>query len=366
MLLALKEIQREKLRYSLIIILIALISYMMFILSALALGLANQNTSAIYGWQADSIALNEQADGVLRASMLTEPQISEIKHHTDGETAEIGFTSTRLITSSDVKESVNFLGVEKDSFISKRIDLAQGHAPQKSHEIVLDQALTKTADISLNDTVTLGSDENTYTVVGIAKDAKLSVVSVAYGLLEDWRNISPVAPTIQASGVVSTKSFTSDDGTIDTAADGTANDAVSVFTIPQFIQLLPGYNAQNTTFVLMIAVLAIVTLIIIAVFLYIIVLQKLPNIAVLKAQGIPTSYLIRSTLLQGLLVVGIGLFIGILATIATALPLPMSVPMSFSLPIQGATTLGLLLMGLLGALLPSRQIRRVDPVSLMQ
>lgn len=366
MLLAFKEIQREKLRYSLIIALIALISYMMLVLSALALGLANQNTSAIYGWHAHSIALNEQADGVMRASMLTQDQVNAIKEHTTGQTAEMGFTSTRLISNADTKHSVNFLGSTAQSFMFTNTELSEGRMPQATHELVVDKALAQSAQLTVGQQVTLGSDDTPYTIVGIAQDAKLSVVSVVYGLLSDWHTISPVSPTIAASAVISTSGFTGKNGTITTSGQTTANSAVSTYTIAQFIQLLPGYSAQNATFMLIIAVLAIVTLVIIAVFLYIIVLQKLPNIAVLKAQGIPTRYLIRSTLVQGTSVVTTGLLLGAIATCAIAWFIPESVPMYFSLPVQGITALGLILMGLLGSLLPAMQIRKADPIALIQ
>lgn len=50
MFLAIKEIRHEKLRYSLIVAVISLISFLIFILSALSLGLANENTAAITSW----------------------------------------------------------------------------------------------------------------------------------------------------------------------------------------------------------------------------------------------------------------------------------------------------------------------------
>ncbi len=46
MFLALKEIKKEKLRSGLIIFMIVLIGYLIFILTSLALGLAQQNTDA--------------------------------------------------------------------------------------------------------------------------------------------------------------------------------------------------------------------------------------------------------------------------------------------------------------------------------
>ena len=79
MYLALKEIKHEKVRYSLIIAMVVLISYLVFILTSLALGLARENTYAIESWDFKRIALNRDADVNLRQSLLTTDQINELK-----------------------------------------------------------------------------------------------------------------------------------------------------------------------------------------------------------------------------------------------------------------------------------------------
>lgn len=72
MYLAFKEIKKEKLRYGLIILMIFLISYLIFMLSSLALGLASENTQAINSWQAKSVVLNKNANINMSQSVLTQ------------------------------------------------------------------------------------------------------------------------------------------------------------------------------------------------------------------------------------------------------------------------------------------------------
>ena len=115
----------------------------------------------------------------------------------------------------------------------------------------------------------------------------------------------------------------------------------------------------------MIGFLLVISLIIIAVFLYIITMQKLPNYAVLRAQGIPARLLVTATLLQAGLLTVIGLVIGTLLTYGTDLALPAGVPVSFDLPLLGLGALGLLLMAFLGALIPGRVIAKVDPITVI-
>lgn len=79
MFLALKEIKHEKLRYGLIILMIFLISYLIFMLSSLAVGLASQNTQAIENWNAQKIVLNKNANISMSQSILTKDDLKTQK-----------------------------------------------------------------------------------------------------------------------------------------------------------------------------------------------------------------------------------------------------------------------------------------------
>ena len=91
MFLALKELKKEKLRSGLIIAMIVLISYLIFILTSLALGLARENTAAINSWGAQRIALNSTANTDLRQSFLTKEQVGTLskKEAVIGETSVV-------------------------------------------------------------------------------------------------------------------------------------------------------------------------------------------------------------------------------------------------------------------------------------
>ncbi|EFO71423.1 hypothetical protein HMPREF9211_1190 [Lactobacillus iners LactinV 01V1-a] len=78
MFLAWKEIRYEKVRYGLITCIILLISYLIFILSALAFGLANENTQVIKEWQMQTIILNENSNLNLNQSILTKQDLEKI------------------------------------------------------------------------------------------------------------------------------------------------------------------------------------------------------------------------------------------------------------------------------------------------
>lgn len=81
--------------------------------------------------------------------------------------------------------------------------------------------------------------------------------------MKTWKKLRMVAPNVAASAVVSKNSnykFNYKDA--------------KTYPIQAFINKLPGYTAQNLTFELMIGFLFVISLIVIAVFLYILTMQK--------------------------------------------------------------------------------------------
>ena len=70
MFLAINEIKDAKLRYSLIVGLLTLVSYLMYFLSGLAFGLIDQNRSSIDHWKADTVLLSSEANKTIGLSNL--------------------------------------------------------------------------------------------------------------------------------------------------------------------------------------------------------------------------------------------------------------------------------------------------------
>ena len=172
-------------------------------------------------------------------------------------------------------------------------------------------------------------------------------VSAKFGIIKN--NIA-VMEMAEASGIISQK------------ANYKFNQHnAKTYPIKTFIDKLPGYTAQNMTFELMIGFLFAISLIIIAVFLYILTMQKMHNFAVMRAQGIPSKTLVGATISQSIILVVVGVVIALIAMWITALILPASVPLLFTPEIMVIGSLGMLIMGIIGSLIPIRSILKVDP-----
>lgn len=347
MFLAIKEIKREKLRYGLIILMIFLISYLIFVLSSLALGLASENTQAIESWNAKQVVLNKNANVSMSQSVLNKDDLKKAKIGKDE--ALLGQTPVVVKSKQRSQVSAQFIGVKKSQFIYHDQELIAGRKARKAHEVVVDQAF-KVKGYKIGDQLELNGMKQKYQIVGFVQNAKINIAPIIYGTLASWKTLRQGMPNMRASAIISRN------------ANYSYNDGNSkTYPIKQFINKLPGYTAQNMTFQLMIGFLFIISLIIIEVFLYILTMQKMHNFAVMRAQGIPSGTLVWSTVSQAIILVGIGVIIGLLAMLLTAKVLPAAVPMSFTPTIMLSGTLGMLLTGIIGSLIPIRSILKVDP-----
>lgn len=347
MFLAFKEIQREKFRYGLIVLMIFLISYLIFMLSSLAVGLADENTEAINSWKAQKVVLNKNSNINMAQSILTKKDLKDAKIGKQ----EALFGETRLVAKAKGRKSVSatLLGIKKNQFIYKEQDLVAGRKAKKANEVTVDTGF-QVDGYKLGDKIKVDDSKKRYKIVGFVDHAKINIAPIIYSNLKTWKSLDQVLPNAEASVLISRD------------ADYKFNHKnAKTYDIKTVINKLPGYSAQNMTFELMIGFLFVISLIVIAVFLYILTMQKMHNFAVMRAQGIPSKTLVGATISQSIILVVVGVVIAIIAMWLTAKVLPAEVPMNFAPWIMVAGSLGMLLMGIIGSLIPIRSILKVDP-----
>ncbi|QOX82409.1 ABC transporter permease [Nanchangia anserum] len=140
---------------------------------------------------------------------------------------------------------------------------------------------------------------------------------------------------------------------------------VDVETIPvdNFIDELPGYRAQYLTFSLMIGALIVILSLVLGIFMYVLTLQKSHVFGVMKAQGVPTSYIARAGAAQTLLISLCGVALGAAAALGSGGALRGAVPFAVSWPLFAALSAAFVVFTLLGSLFPIRVISRIDPMT---
>ncbi|NLS37359.1 FtsX-like permease family protein [Fructobacillus tropaeoli] len=348
MFLAWHEIKKEKLRYGLVVAVIAMIAYLIFILSALALGLANENTAAVNSWQTKSVVLSQDANGDLSQSLLTQADANQVGE----KQADLLALTPGILKQGSQRDSAMFVGLSKNSQVAQSISLTKGRLWQSKNEVVVSSKLADQG-IKLGQKITLGLQSQPLTVVGFAKNAEYNMAPIVYGDRSQWAAIKGTTNQFVGSGFVSRQKLT------------VSGDNLQVATKAALFEKMPGYSAQNKTFVLMIAFLILISVVIVAIFLYILTVQKMENFAVLRAQGIPVSYLVLNTLSQTILMMAVAVVISMGLALGTSAIMPAAVPMFFNFSLIGMTGLALVVMGLLGAVIPMRLIAKIDPVTVI-
>ncbi len=361
MFLAWKEIKYSKTRFALIIGVVVLVSYLVFFLTGLAYGLAQENRTSIDKWEATGIVLAEESNLNINMSMFPKELVDEVDA---SETASLGVTSSvvQLVEDSedddDSKVNVTFFGVNEDEFIFPEI--LEGESLQNDNEVIADISLKEEEGYELNDELSLAGIDTTVTIVGFTDNAKFNVAPVLYTDQSTYQHIRASGFGERDDEIISAVVVQTDSGELEGVDLGT--DDLEIFEIDEFISNLPGYNAQVLTFGFMIGFLVLIAAMIVGIFIYVLTLQKTSILGVMKAQGISSGYIGKSVVGQTLLLTLFGVLTGLGLTLITGLLLPNEVPyMNNILFFAGITTL-LIVVALMGAFFSVRTVVKIDPL----
>ncbi|HBK5695455.1 TPA: ABC transporter permease [Enterococcus faecium] len=352
MFLALNEIMHSKLRYALVAGVMFLIAYLVFFLTGLAYGLAQDNRTAVDKWEADSIVLSKDANSNLGMSMITKKIAEEVE---GGKVAYLAQTPG-VVTSKDSTEegkiNVSFFGIDKNQFIMP--NLVEGKAFDNDDEAVGDISLKEEYGLAVGDTVKLSGSDKTFKLTGFTDHAKFNVSPVLYTTINAYQEIRfEKEDTIENARI---------NAIVVRGKISNLPEDLEQIKISKFINELPGYNAQVLTFGFMIGFLIVIAAIVIGIFIYVLTMQKINIFGVMKAQGITGGFIARSVVAQTFILSFVGILLGLLGTVGTSLVLPDAVPFQSNWLFFGVISLLMLVVAVLGALFSVRTIVKIDPL----
>ena len=350
MFLALNEIKKNKLRFTLIIGVLMLVSYLVFFLSGLATGLENLNRESVDKWKATAIILTEESDKSMYQSSLTIEDANEI----DAEEIAVIGQINAVAGNGDQKTNVSIFGINKDEFIMPKV--TEGEVFAKDNEVIASDAL-KEDGFKVGDELHLSSSAEVLTIVGFTDKARFNAAPVLYGDLSTFHRVK--------FGEAAEANKESINGIVVRADEPTAitkNDSLESIEIETFIRNLPGYTEQSLTLNFMIYFLFGISAVIVAIFLYVLTVQKISMFGVMKAQGISNNYLSRSVIAQTFILAAIGVAVGFVLTLITGAFLPSAVPVAFDLVTMLIYGFVLIVVAILGAVFSVLTIVRIDPL----
>lgn len=353
MFLAWNEIKHSKGRYLLITGVIFLIAYLVFFLTGLAYGLAQESRMSVDNWKATAIVLNKDANESLQTSQLNKDVVGKVS----GDDKATLLNTASVIQVKDkpsTKDNVSLFGIESDSFVAPKI--IKGKMFQKKNEVVIDKSLAEANDYHVGDTVVFTGSNQEMKIVGMTEDNMFNMAPTVYMNKTTYQEIKPVTPLTKnnINGIVVRADKLSDVKVDDKNAQ--------VVSINDFINKLPGYSAQLMTFSFMIGFLIVISAIVIGIFIYVLTMQKKQVFGVMKVQGIPTGFIARSVVMQTGILAVIGVGLGLIGTIGTGLMLPPVVPFELNLPLMFVVAVLMVIIAILGSVFSVRSIAKIDPL----
>lgn len=370
MFLALRELAFQRGRFVIMGSVIALIAILMVLLSGLAVGLTRDGVSGLQKIDVTSFAFQKDvSEGSAFSRSIVDIGAVETWEEQPGveHAAPFGNVLVNAQTDQGVEIDLALFGVEQGSFIDP--DVAEGAPLSGNGQVVISETAAEEG-IDIGDVVVLQPTGYELEVVGIlGGQHTFGHVDIGYLSLGTWQEIKAgVRPgdtvpdrVYDEITAVAVKAESGSD--LDLNAGDTAAGTTSITRTDSY-NASPGYSAETSTLQLIQAFLYGISALVVGAFFTVLTIQRRPEIAVMRAMGAGTGYLLRDSLMQSfvLLVVSasIGIAIGLAAGAAIA-----STPMPFALefgPIIGATVL-LLVLGLIGAGVAIVRITRVDPLT---
>lgn len=373
--LALKEIWRNRSRFLLVSLVIALITLLVLFIAALGEGLGNGNREYISKLDAQLITYQSKSDFLIAASRLSKDRLAAIRR-VEG-VADVGMLGTAnatIILPGDVEPlKVALLGVQPGHTGEPTVMQGNQLGTDLSNEVIIDRNTALRSDLKLGDDLTLrvtqGTQDEFYTlrIVGISDGQQYSLQPSVFVPFYTWDRIKPKSEAeINSSNPVANVILVklNDPAAIDQVSASIVSQVnnVETATLKQAIQALPGYSAQQSTLNLQGGFTLFIGVLVIGGFFQIQILQKVAQIGVLKAIGTANPIVAMASILQIVVVTMVGVAIGGFLTFLFSLSFPPTVPIVFNGTTTAIAVVALLLIGPLSGLVSTRYAVRIEPL----
>lgn len=355
MFLALKEFKHAKLRYALVSGVISMVAALVFILSGLANGLATGNSEALAAIDADGFVVASGSEFLLDRSILSEDVLSAVQG-TDGIDDAQPFSATNgNVRNGDAKDliGVSIVAVPPDSFLDPGVDSGDDLAAAPDG-IVIDDSLANEG-VSVGDTLTFDPSGVELKVVGITDGHQYRLAPTLFISLDSLAKIKPDAPG--GYGAIAVRGNAD---AIEALPDNI--DGIIIGSHSDMIEGLPGYKEQSLTLDMIQIFLIVIAAGIIAAFFFILTLQKMGELGVMKALGATTWELAKALIVQSIVLGVIGVLVGIAAGCTIQILADGVVPYKLQWTQMAVFSIIILAVAVIGTLLSLFRIARVDPL----
>lgn len=359
MFLALRELQHAKLRYLLIGFIMVLIAWLVLFVTGLAQGLSSDNASSIQNMKADYLVLQEESDHRINRSVLTGEIWNEVQSRPGGNPATpLGVHMNTLTKEgSAAKFDAAFFAIDVESMLAPRVVEGTMISNTDADLVMADRSL-KEDGYRLGDRIVDQATGATFTIAAFTEGQSFSHAPVIHMNFEGWKALQPnpakPAPIYNAiawNGTPEQKEALVRDVS-----------GIEMITKEEALQGIPGFQEEQGSLIMMIVFLFVIAAFVLAVFFYVMTIQKMNQFGVLKAIGAGTGYLVRSLIFQVLTLTIVSLTISIGLTYGVSLLLSGIVPFSLTPSVVLLCSLLFLAVSLMGSLLSLYRVIKIDAI----
>lgn len=333
-----RELIRMKQRFTLMAIVTTLIVLLILMISGLADGLAYDNGAVVRNLPVEHVALSQDAEGQLTRSFLEQAD-------QPAGTEALGVQSMVLEKQNGTKDDVTVFASPADTVYGPK-ELAT----LKPGQVLVDTQYAKQSGTAVGDTITDFRTKTTFEIVGTVSDGRYSHAPVLWTTLETWKAWQDKMKTNYVSAFISQDPIKTD---------------LSTYTQQQIVEQVPGYAAEQNSFQMMRIALVLIGSLILTAFFYILTMQKMKQLGILKAIGIRTRTIGQGLVLQVFLLTTVSFAISLLLTWTIGQLLPGDLPFRF----EWTTSFGygglIVLTAMLGGLIPLRALKKLEPADAM-
>lgn len=373
MFLALREIRRSRVRFGLLMAAVGLLVFLILVQQALQDGLITSFVGALERQSAPVLVYSVDGQRTLQGSVVAPPLEQAVR--AVPEVAEAGRIGQGTFTV-EIGDDGSAGGADEDgddgsdaALIGYEIaalgapdELSAGRLPRTEGE-----AVGSSADFSLGDRVRVVAEPAgpELTVVGLADEAQIQVTPTLFVAWSDYeaaaRAANPDAEAIlpSAIGVRPVEGVTAQELT---ARVNEADEEADALTRDEAAAEAPGVAEVRQSFQVIFLLFALVAPLVTGLFFLIVTFQKASALTLLRAIGAPAGMLVRSLLVQVVIVIGGGVVLG------TALYAPLSqtevgtLALRFDVGAVAFWAVLLLALGLASALVAARRVLAIDPM----
>ncbi len=378
MYLAFKEVVRNRGRFLLVGLVIALITLLVLFIAALGEGLADSNRQYLSRLDADLLVYLEKSDFIIPSSRVDKSTVRVIRR-VEGvaDAGPIAASNTAILLPEGDVLKVSLIGVESGTPGAPGVIEGENLSGELAQEVVIDRNVVLRTGIKIGDRITIRSTQGTsdefYTlkVIGVTEGQLYTFAPSIFVSYSNWdqmrtKSDTEVGRESTTVNVIAVKAADGADPETVKANILARIENVEVADIQTAIENVPGYSAQQSTVQTQAIFTLLIGVLVIGGFFQIQILQKVPQIGVLKAIGASNLVVGAAAVIQIVIVTVFGVAVGGGLSYLFSLSFPPTVPIVFNGTASAIAVTALLLIGPIGGLVSIIYAVRIEPLKALR